>query len=54
MRVGPVPVLRGLGTAYVTVFRNTPLLVVFIRVHRGADARARIVGTPFVVKGASR
>jgi glutamate transport system permease protein len=29
MRVGPVPVLRLLGTAYVTIFRNTPLTLVF-------------------------
>ncbi len=29
MRVSPVPVLRLLGTAYVTVFRNTPLTLVF-------------------------
>src|SRR5262245_27075745 len=29
MRVSPVPVLRLLGTAYVTIFRNTPLTLVF-------------------------
>jgi glutamate transport system permease protein len=30
MRVSPVPVLRGFGTAWVTIFRNTPLtLVIF-------------------------
>lgn len=30
MRVSPVPVLRGFGTLYVSVFRNTPLtLVIF-------------------------
>lgn len=27
-RVSPVPTLRWFGTAYVTVFRNTPLTVV--------------------------
>jgi glutamate transport system permease protein len=29
-RVSPVPALRWFGTAYVTIFRNTPLVVVFI------------------------
>lgn len=29
MRVSPVPPLRGLGTFYVEVFRNTPLTVIF-------------------------
>ncbi|HET9255404.1 MAG TPA: amino acid ABC transporter permease [Pseudonocardiaceae bacterium] len=29
MRVSPVPVLRLVGTGYVTVFRNTPLTLVF-------------------------
>lgn len=29
MRISPVPPLRWLGTAYVTVFRNVPLTVVF-------------------------
>jgi glutamate transport system permease protein len=29
MRVSPVPVLRLLGTGYVTIFRNTPLTLVF-------------------------
>lgn len=30
MRVAPVPVLRAVGTVYVTIFRNTPLVVLFI------------------------
>ncbi len=30
MRVGPVPVLSKAGTAYVTLVRNTPLLVMFL------------------------
>ncbi len=30
MRVGPVPVLARAGALYVTLFRNTPLLVVFL------------------------
>jgi glutamate transport system permease protein len=29
-RVSPVGVLRGVGTAYVTLFRNTPLLILMI------------------------
>lgn len=30
MRVAPVPVMNAIGTSYVNVFRNTPLLVLFI------------------------
>jgi len=30
MRVSPIPPLRGLGTFYVEVFRNTPLTVIFV------------------------
>ncbi|HEY5852929.1 MAG TPA: amino acid ABC transporter permease [Aldersonia sp.] len=30
MRVSPVPVMRWVGTAYVTVFRNTPLTLIII------------------------
>lgn len=30
MRVAPVPVLRAIGTTYVNIFRNTPLVVLFI------------------------
>jgi glutamate transport system permease protein len=29
LRISPVPPLRALGTAYVTVFRNSPLTIVF-------------------------
>ena len=29
LRVSPIPPLRGMGTAYVTIFRNVPLTVVF-------------------------
>ncbi|GAA2756682.1 ABC transporter permease subunit [Actinopolymorpha rutila] len=38
MRVSPVPVLQRAGTAYVTVFRNTPLLIVFLIVVTGLPA----------------
>ncbi|MEU3606759.1 amino acid ABC transporter permease [Streptomyces sp. NPDC035033] len=30
MRVGPVPLMRGFGTAYVTVVRNIPLTVIIV------------------------
>lgn len=30
LRVSPVPVLRGFGTSYVNIFRNTPLVIVFV------------------------
>ena len=30
MRVSPVPVARWLGTAYVTIFRNTPLTLIIV------------------------
>lgn len=35
MRVSPVPVLRALGTGYVTVFRNVPLVVLFLITTQG-------------------
>nr|WP_206036848.1 MULTISPECIES: amino acid ABC transporter permease [unclassified Rhodococcus (in: high G+C Gram-positive bacteria)] len=30
MRVSPIPVARAIGTAYVTIFRNTPLTLIII------------------------
>lgn len=39
MRVSPIPVLRGAGTAYVTIFRNTPLVILFI---------VAVAGLPFI------
>ncbi|MDT4976558.1 MAG: glutamate transport system permease protein [Pseudonocardiales bacterium] len=30
MRVSPVPLMRGFGTAYVNIFRNTPLTLILI------------------------
>ena len=38
MRVSPVPVLRWAGTTYVNVFRNTPLVVLFIIVTQGVPS----------------
>jgi glutamate transport system permease protein len=39
LRVSPVPVLRAFGTSYVNVFRNTPLVIVFV---------VFVAGLPFV------
>jgi glutamate transport system permease protein len=39
MRVSPIPVLRAAGTTYVTIFRNTPLVILFI---------IAVVGLPFI------
>lgn len=48
-RVGPIPVLAKAGTVYVAIFRNTPLLVVFIFVF---IAMPRLgVNYPFFAKG---
>jgi glutamate transport system permease protein len=35
MRVSPIPVLRAAGTGYITIFRNTPLVILFIAVVAG-------------------
>ncbi len=35
MRVSPTPVLRGVGTSYVNVFRNIPLVVLFLITTQG-------------------
>jgi glutamate transport system permease protein len=35
MRVSPVPVLRAVGTSYVNVFRNVPLVVLFLITTQG-------------------
>jgi glutamate transport system permease protein len=34
-RVSPVPILRRVGTTYVTIFRNTPLLVLILLTYYG-------------------
>jgi glutamate transport system permease protein len=51
MRVGPVAVLRRAGAFYVTVVRNTPLLLVFVFIFIAAPNVGLFVGTPFLVKG---
>jgi len=51
MRVGPVAVLRVAGALYVSIIRNTPLLMVFIGVFIAAPALGWFVSTPFLLKG---
>lgn len=50
-RVSPIPVLRGIGTAYVWIFRNIPLLMVFILVVEGAPRIGLLADIPFLMKG---
>jgi glutamate transport system permease protein len=49
MRVGPVPVLAQAGALYVTLVRNTPLLLVFIFATFGLPKMD--IQLPFFVKG---
>lgn len=51
MRVGPIAVLRKAAAVYVTVARNTPLLIVFVFVFIAAPEVGWFVTTPFLVKG---
>ena len=51
MRVGPVSVLRTTAQLYVTVVRNTPLLIVFVFVFIAAPTLGWFIGTPFLLKG---
>ncbi len=51
MRVGPVSVLNKLGATYVTVVRNTPLLIVFLFIFVAAPNLGLFVKTPFLLKG---
>ncbi|MEO5899317.1 MAG: amino acid ABC transporter permease, partial [Ilumatobacteraceae bacterium] len=48
MRVSPVPVLRGVGTVYVNIVRNTPLTLVFVFVFFGFP-KLGISAAPFKV-----
>ncbi|UPK76689.1 amino acid ABC transporter permease [Nocardioidaceae bacterium SCSIO 66511] len=50
-RVSPVPVVRGVGTAYVWIFRNIPLLMVFVLVVEGAPRIGLLADIPFLMKG---
>jgi len=51
LRVGPVAVMRRAAATYVTVIRNTPLLIVFIFIFIVAPSLQWLVQTPFLVKG---
>lgn len=51
MRVGPIAVLSRFATIYVTVVRNTPLLIVFTFVFIAAPELGWFVETPFLLKG---
>jgi glutamate transport system permease protein len=37
MRVSPIPVMRGFSTAYINVFRNTPLTVIIVATSLGLN-----------------
>lgn len=49
MRVAPVRIMNAIGTSYVNVFRNTPLLVMFILIFFGLPELD--IRPPFLVKG---
>jgi glutamate transport system permease protein len=51
MRVGPIAVLRRFGSLYVSIVRNTPLLVVFIFIFVAAPEMDLLIRTPFLLKG---
>jgi glutamate transport system permease protein len=51
MRIGPIAVLRGFATTYVTLVRNTPLLIVFVFIFIAAPDLGWFVHTPFLLKG---
>ncbi|MDF1605722.1 amino acid ABC transporter permease [Nocardioides sp. YIM 152315] len=51
MRVGPVSVLRGVGTTYVTLVRNTPLLIIFVFIFVAAPNLGWFTDTAFLTLG---
>lgn len=51
MRVGPVAILRGAAATYVTLVRNTPLLIICVFVFVAAPNMGLFVDTPFLLKG---
>ncbi|HEX6485564.1 MAG TPA: amino acid ABC transporter permease [Nocardioidaceae bacterium] len=51
MRVGPIGVLARFATVYVSIVRNTPLLMVFVFIFIAAPELGWFVGTPFLLKG---
>ncbi|UYM04565.1 amino acid ABC transporter permease [Solicola gregarius] len=50
-RVSPIPVVRGVGVTYVSIFRNIPLLMVFVLVVEGAPRIGLMADVPFLLKG---
>jgi glutamate transport system permease protein len=51
MRVGPIGVLAKFAAGYVTIVRNTPLLIVFMFIFIAAPELGWFVTTPFLIKG---
>jgi glutamate transport system permease protein len=51
MRIGPVGVLSRAASVYVTLVRNTPLLIVCIFVFNAAPNLGLLVKAPFLLKG---
>lgn len=51
MRVGPVSVLRRAAMLYVTLIRNTPLLIVFVFIFIAAPTLGWFINTPFLITG---
>lgn len=51
MRVSPISVLRQFSAVYVTVVRNTPLLIVFVFIFVAAPRLGWFINTPFLITG---
>jgi len=51
MRIGPIGVLSRAAATYVTLTRNTPLLVIFVFIFIAAPNVGWFVHTPFLLKG---
>ena len=51
MRIGPIAVLSRAAALYVTLVRNTPLLIVFVFIFIAAPNVGWFVHTPFLLKG---
>ena len=50
-RVGPIPVLAKAGALYVTLVRNTPLLIVFIFVYATVFSAGMLYMARLAIKG---
>ncbi|TQK69627.1 amino acid ABC transporter permease [Nocardioides sp. SLBN-35] len=51
MRVGPIAVLRWVAATYVTLVRNTPLLLMCVFIFFAAPNVGLLNGTPYLLKG---